>query len=75
MNKPDSLVSSPAAEDFLVASIVNDETQLSKSKRQESGVAEFCPRIVKSCYQQESAHEQNNVEKDFSAVVRRLFRQ
>ena len=75
MNKSDSLVASPAAEDFLVASIVNDKTQLSKSKRQESGVAEFCPRIVKSCYQQESAHEQDNVEKDFSAVVRRLLRQ
>ena len=75
MNKSDSLVASPAAEDFLVASIVNDKTQLSKSKRQESGVAEFCPRIVKSCYQQESAHEQNKVEKDFSGVVRRLLRQ
>jgi hypothetical protein len=75
MNEADSLVSSPATEDFLVASVVNDKTQLSKNKCQESGVAEFCPRIVKSCYQQESAHEQDNVEKDLSAVVRRLLRQ
>ena len=75
MNEADSLVSSRATEDFLVASVVNNKTQLSKCKRQESGVAEFCPRIVKSCYQQESAHEQNNVEKHLSAVVRRLLRQ
>jgi hypothetical protein len=75
MNEADSLVSSPATEDFLVASVVNDKTQLSKNKRQESGVAEFCPRIVKFCDQQEGAHEQNNVEKHLSAVVRRLLRQ
>ena len=75
MNEAENLVASRAAEDFLMACIVNDKTQLSKDKRQESGVAEFCPRIVKSCYQQESANEQDNVEKDLSAVVRRLLRQ
>ena len=63
MNEADSLVSSPATADFLVASVVNDKTQLSKCKREESSVTEFCPGIVKSCYQQESAHEQNKVEK------------
>ena len=73
MNKSDSLVASPAAEDFLVASIVNDKTQLSKSKREESGVAQFCPRIVKSCYQQESADEQHKVEEHLSPVISRLL--
>ena len=75
MNEAESLVSSPTTEDFLMASVVNDKTELRKNKGQESGIAEFCPRIVKSCYQQESAHEQNKVEKHLSAVVRRLFRQ
>jgi hypothetical protein len=74
MNEADSLVSSRATADFLVARVVNDKTQLSKCKREESSVAEFCPRIVKSGYQQESAHKQNNVEKHLSAVVRRLLR-
>ena len=75
MNEANSLVSSTATKDFLVASVVNDKTQLSENKGQESGVAKFCPRIVKSCDQQESAHEQNNVEQHLSAVVRRLLRQ
>ena len=75
MNEANGLISRRALENFLMARIVNDETQLSKHKRQESGIAEFCPWIVKTLYQQESANEQNKVEQHLSAVIYRLLRQ
>ena len=75
MNEAKSLISGRGAEDFLMACIMNDETELSKDKRQEGSVAEFCPRIVKSSYQQEGANEQDKVDQHLSAVVRRLLRQ
>lgn len=75
MNEANDLVSSRAAEDFLVACVMHDKAQLRKDKRQERGITEFCPRIVKCCDQREGAYEQNKIEKHLSAVIRRLLRQ
>jgi hypothetical protein len=74
MNEADSLIPSGTADDLLMACVVNDKTQLSKDKRQESGFAEFRPCIVESCYQKESTDEQHEIEKHLSPVIRRLLR-
>jgi len=73
MNETKSLISGRAAENLLMAGVVNDKAQLSEDKRQESGVAEFRPWIVKCSYQQESANEQDKVEQHLSDVIRRLL--
>ena len=75
MNEAKNLVASGAAENFLMACVVNYEAKLSEDKRQESGVAEFRPRILKPVYQQESTNEENEVEEYLSAVICGLLRQ
>ena len=75
MKEADHLISSRAAENFLMASVVNDKPQLGKDERQERGAAEFRPWIVKSRDQQESANEHHKVQQHLSAVIRRLLRQ
>ena len=69
MNEAKDLIASGRAENFLMACVVNDKTELSKDKSQESGVEKFRPRILKPSDQQESANEQNQVEKHLSAVI------
>jgi hypothetical protein len=69
MNEAKDLIASGRAENFLMACIVNDKTELSEDKSQESGIEKFRPRILKPSYQQESANEQNQVEKHLSAVI------
>lgn len=73
MNQANRFISSRLTENFLVARVVNDKTQLSEDKRKESGVAKLGPRIVKSINQQESADQQDEIEKDFSGVIGGLF--
>ena len=69
MNEAKDLIFCRGAEDFLMACVMNDETELSKDKSQESGVEKFGPRILKPSDQQESANEQNQVEKHLAAVI------
>jgi len=69
MNQAENFIASGAAENFLMACVVNDESKLSENKRQESGVAEFRPRILKPVYEQESNDEEDEVEKYLSAVI------
>ena len=75
MNKAKDLIAGGRAENFLMACVVNDKTELSEDKSQESGVEKFGPRILKPAYQQESANEQNQVEKHLAAVIRGLLGQ
>jgi hypothetical protein len=75
MNEAKDLIASGRAENFLMACVVNDKTELSEDKSQESGVEKFGPRILKPSYQQESANEQNQVEQHLSAVICGLFGQ
>lgn len=75
MNQANCLIPSGAAENFLMPGVVDDETKLSKHKREKSGFAELRPWIVKSCDQQENAHEHCEVEKHLPAVIRRLLHQ
>jgi len=75
MNQAENFIASGAAENFLMACVVNDESKLSENKRQESGVAEFRPRILKPVYEQESTDEEDEVEKYLSAVIGGLLRQ
>jgi hypothetical protein len=75
MNEAEDLVASGAAENFLMACVVNDEAELSEDEGQESGVAKFGPRILKSVYEQESANEEDEVEKYLSAVISGLLGQ
>ncbi len=69
MNEAKNFITSGGAENFLVACVVNDEAKLSKDKRQESGVAEFRPWILKPVYEQEGTNEEDEVEKNLSAVI------
>jgi hypothetical protein len=69
MNEAKDLIASGCAENFLMACVVNDKTELSEDESQESGVEKFRPGILKPFYQQESANEQNQVEKHLSAVI------
>ena len=75
MNEAKDLIASGRAENFLMACVVNDKTELSEDKSQKSGVEKFGPRILKPFYQQESANEQNQVEKHLAAVIRGLLGQ
>lgn len=75
VNETERLVPRRAAEDFLMACVVNDKTQLSEDEGEESGVAKFRPWIVKLCDQQESADEQNEIEKHLADVIGRLLGQ
>jgi hypothetical protein len=75
MNEAENFIASGAAENFLMACVVNDEAKLSEYERQESGVAKFRPRILKPVYEQESTNEEHEVEKYLSAVICGLLRQ
>lgn len=75
MNEAKRLISGRAAENFLMARVVNDKTELSEDERQESGIAKFRPWVVECFYQQESANEQDKVEQHLSDVIRRLLYQ
>ena len=61
MNEANDLIAGGAAEDFLMTRVVNDETQLSENECQESGVAEFGPRILKPLYEEERGYQQGQV--------------
>jgi len=74
MNEANDLVACRAAEDFLMARVVNDEAQLSENKRQEGSIAEFGPRIMKQFDEQERGHEQGQIKSYLSAVIRGLLR-
>ena len=65
MNEAQDLISNRPVENFLVPCVVNDKTQLSEHKRQESSIAKFRPRILKPFDQQEGANEQDQVESIF----------
>lgn len=73
MNEAKRLISGRAAENLLMARVVNDKTQLGEDKRQESGIAEFRPWVVKRFYQQEGANEQDKVDQHLSDVISRLL--
>ena len=75
MNEAKHLIAGGTAENFLMACVVNDKAKLSEDKRQESGVAEFGPWILKPVYEQEGTNEEDDVEKYLSAVIRGLLRQ
>jgi len=69
MDESKNFIAGGAAENFLMAGVVNDEAKLSEDKCQESGVAEFGPRILKPVYEQERGDEEDDVEKYLSAVI------
>jgi len=69
------LIAGRAAEDFLVAGVVNDEPELGEDEGKESGVAKFDPGIMKFSDEHEGADEHGDIEENFSDVVRRLLRQ
>jgi len=75
MNEAQDFVSRRAAENFLVACVVHDETELRKHEREERGVEKFDPWIMECFYQQERGAEQNEVEKHLADVIGTLFRQ
>ena len=75
MNQAENFVAGGAAENFLMACVVDDETQLSENKRQKSGVAEFGPRILKPLYEQERGYQHCEIKKYLPAVIRGLLRQ
>ena len=73
MNEAGDLISDWPAENFLMARVVNDKTQLREDESKERGVEKFGPGILKSFYQQESANQQNQVQKHLAKVIRGLF--
>ena len=75
MDEANDFIAGGPAENFLMACVVNDETQLSEDEGQKSGVEKFRPRVMKPFYEQERGGKQNEVKKNLSAVVRRLLGQ
>lgn len=75
MNQAKRFISSRVAENFLMARVVDDKSQLCEYESQESGVEKFNPGVVKCLYQQESTDQQKRVKKDFPAVINRLLGQ
>jgi hypothetical protein len=69
MNQPGDFIPGRTAENFLMARVVDDETQLRENKSQERGVAEFYPGIVKLRYQQKGANQQNKIEQHLSNII------
>jgi len=69
MQQAEDFVARWAAENFLMAGVVDDEAELREDEREERGVAEFDPGIVKFGDQYESADEHGDIEKNFSEVI------
>ena len=70
MNEAEDFVSRGAAENFLMAGVVHDETELREDESQERGVAELDPGIVVKCGDEhEGADEHDDVEKNFAEVI------
>jgi len=61
MNQANGFIRAGLIEDFLVAGIVNDKTELGEDEGEESGVAKLDPRIVKFIDQEESGGEQDQI--------------
>ncbi len=74
MQQAQELIAGRAAENFLVAGVVNDETELREDEGEESGVAKFDPGIMKFGDEHEGADEHGDVEENLSDVVRGLLR-
>ena len=68
------LIAGRAAENFLMAGVVNDETELREDEGEESGVAKFDPGIMKFGDQHEGADEHGDIEENLSDVICGLLR-
>jgi len=68
------LIAGRAAENFLMACVVNDETELREDEGEESGVAKFDPGIMKFGDQHEGADEHGDIEENLSDVICGLLR-
>ena len=75
MQQAQDFIAGRGAENFLMAGVVNDETELGEDEREESGVAKFDPGIVKLRDQHEGANEHGDVQKHFPEIVRGLLGQ
>src|SRR5271156_3464591 len=69
MNEAEDFVSRGAAENFLMAGVVDNEAELREDESQERGVAEFDPGIVKFGDKHECADEHGEIEKNLSEVI------
>ena len=70
MNEAEDFVSRGAAENFLMAGVVHDETELREDESQERGVAELDPGIVVEFGDEhEGTDEHDDVEKNFAEVI------
>ncbi len=73
MNEAEDFVSSGTAENFLMARVVNDETELSENKGEEGGNSEFHPGAAKYSYQHECADKHGEIDDYFSDVKQGLL--
>src|ERR1700689_5477828 len=74
VQQAEDLIARRAAENFLMAGVVDDEAELREDEGEERGVAELDPEIVVEFGDQdEGADEQDQVEKNFSEVERGLL--
>lgn len=73
MKEAEDFISGGAAENFLMAGIVNDETELSKDKSEEGGNDEFHPGAAKDSYEREGADKHDEIDNYFSDVIQRLL--
>lgn len=73
MNQAENFVAGGAAENFLMACVVNDEAQLGKDKCEESCVAELSPRILKPLYEQERRYREDEIKNYLTSVIRGLL--
>lgn len=73
MQQAERFIAGGLAENFLVAGVVDDEAELGEDKGEDSGVAEFEPRILKPFDQQECADEKDQVNNYFTEVIGRLL--
>ena len=74
VQQPESFIASRAAENFLMAGVMDDEAQLREDEGKQGGIAEFDPGIVVEFgNQHEGAGEHGEVEQYFSEVIRGLL--
>jgi len=64
-----SFIAGRGAENFLMAGVVHDETELGENESEESGVAKFDPGIMKFGDEHEGADKHGDVEKNFPQVI------
>ena len=74
VQQAEDLIARRAAENFLMAGVVDDEAELREDEGEEGGVAEFDPEIVVEFGDQdEGADEHGDVEKNSPEVERGLL--